>query len=65
MPILAKRNNMPREVCWECGLGFSEDESIVFWDALRPVMLHAKCALEVGQEILRDAQQALEMDNIE
>lgn len=64
MPILVKRSKMPREVCWECGLNFSEDESVVFWDALRPVLLHAKCALEAGQEILRDAQQALEMDNI-
>jgi len=64
MPILVKRNNISREVCWECGLRFMEDESVILWDALRPVLLHSRCALEVGQRILGDANQALEMDNL-
>ena len=64
MPILVSRDNMPKEVCWDCGLRFSEDESIIYWDALRAIFLHAKCALEAGQRLLSDAQQALDMDNV-
>ena len=64
MPILLKRNSMHREICWQCGLGFVQDESIVLWDGLRCVVLHAKCALDVGKQILQDAQQAIDLNNI-
>ena len=65
MTILVKRNTMQREVCWECGLRFNAEEPVIYWDALKPILLHSRCALEVGQRILSDANQATEMDNLE
>ena len=64
MPILLKRDSIPREVCWECGLGFSDIEPVLFWDALKPILLHSKCALDVGRRLLSDANQAIELDAI-
>jgi len=64
MTILLAREKVAQKLCWRCAMPLNGDEPVILLDAVQPILLHARCALKAGKDLLADGQTAEDLNDL-